>query len=250
MSEHRGNTAPSPVALVTGGGGGLGSVIARELDREGARVVVAGRRLAALESTAADLRDATTLQLDVADQEGWRAGVDEIERSVGPVGVLVTSAGIIERASFVESDPLDWERMWRTNVHGSMLGVHTVLPGMLRRGEGRIVLVSSITAAVGCTGRSAYGATKGALEAFCRGVAAEIAGSGVTINCLAPGAFMTPLNEDHFISGSPALAETLQRIPEARFGTSEDIGSAVTYLVRNGYSQGTVLRVDGGWSST
>jgi NAD(P)-dependent dehydrogenase (short-subunit alcohol dehydrogenase family) len=110
------------------------------------------------------------------------------------------------------------------------------------------VFISSLAAQVGSAGRSAYGATKGAVEAFARGLAVEVAGTGVTVNCIAPGAVITGINKDYFKPASAAAREMLQQIPENRFGDPAEIAAAVRYLVGAPYCQGTTLHVDGGWS--
>jgi NAD(P)-dependent dehydrogenase (short-subunit alcohol dehydrogenase family) len=236
------------IALVTGGGGGIGSVIATELHGMGASVVVAGRRRKLLDEVVDGRDGMLAIELDVTDEASWTAGLASIEDAFGAVDVLVTSAGVIKRDYFLESDPSDWEWMWRTNVVGTMLGARAVLPSMLEKRYGRIVLVSSIVAHVGLLERTAYGATKGAVEAFGRSLAREIAGSGVTVNSLAPGAFRTEINKDYLADGTPGAELALAGIPERRFGDPTELAAAVRFLVLAGYSQGATVNVDGGWS--
>jgi 2-hydroxycyclohexanecarboxyl-CoA dehydrogenase len=233
------------VALVTGGGGGIGSLIAHELHDMGARVIVAGRRKHVLDQACEGRPNMSPLELDVTDQASWDSAADQLRE----VDVLVTSAAVITRARFMESDPADWERMWRTNVYGSMMSARNVLPGMLSRGYGRIVLVSSVAGHVGLLDRTAYSATKGAIEAFGRSLAREVASTGVTVNTLAPGAFRTELNAEYLKDGSPGAMEALAMIPEKRFGDPVELAAAVRFLVVASYSQGHTVHVDGGWTS-
>lgn len=240
----------SRVALVTGAGGAIGQVAVQELLELGAgRVYACGRRESALLAVRElDPERVLPLPMDVAEPSAWTVLTDAVRRDGRPVGILVTSAGINRRGPFLDTDPNDWAALWRVNVFGTMLAVWTVLPGMLAGKFGRIVAISSVGARKAITERAPYAATKGAVEAFVRSVAAEVAGSGVTVNALAPGVFFTELTRAWLTARPDMVERTLAQIPEGRFGGLTELAGALRYLVTSPYSQGSTVDVDGGWA--
>lgn len=230
-------------ALVTGGAGGLGSVAVETLLEMGAdEVVVIGRSLPKLEAFKAAHADRVSIEaFDVADPDAWQRRDDR------QVDVLIACAGAAYRAPFLETPYREWKKLIETNIVGSMLAVGAVLPGMIERDWGRIVLVSSVAATIGLPGRAVYGGTKAALEAWARAMAAEIGGHNVLINCLAPGMFPTELTVS-WLQANPDTAEAIrQQIPLHRYGDPKELGPAFRFLVETTYAQGSVLHVDGGW---
>ncbi len=230
-------------ALVTGGHGGLGSIAVRTLlDLDAEDVLVVGRSRDKLEAfRAAHGVRVSVDALDVTDPAAWRT-IDG-----RPVDVLIPCAGAAYRAPFVATDYEVWRALVDTNLMGTLLAVRSVLPGMLERGWGRIVLISSAAATIGLPGRAVYGASKAALEAFARALAPEIGSRDVLVNCLAPGMFPTEMTQD-WLRANPDVAEGIRTaIPLGRFGETEELASAFRFALEATYAQGSVIHIDGGW---
>lgn len=246
MHELHGMTA-----VVTGGGGAIGAVATETLACLGADVVICGRGKDRLRRVADRRPDQIhPFPMDIGDAAAWdrlRRWIDE--ELPEPAGVLVTAAGINHRAPFLDSTPEQWQDMWRTNVAGTMLAAHTLLPGMLSARFGRMIFVSSTGARIGLTERAGYTATKGAVEAFARSLAAEVAAAGVTVNCVAPGAMPTELTRQWLDSRPDIRDGILRSVPACRLGEPAELAAAFRFLVLSGYSQGSTVVVDGGWTA-
>jgi 2-hydroxycyclohexanecarboxyl-CoA dehydrogenase len=236
------------VGYVTGGGSAIGAAAVRALLAAGASVVVTGRTQERLDEVAAlDAQRVRTFAMDVGDEAAWDR-LAAFGGEAGAPGAIVAVAGVAYRGPFVESRPEEWDAMWRTNVVGAMLAARTFLPEMTARGYGRVVLVSSAGARIGLADRAAYTATKGALESFVRSLAVEVAGSGVTVNAVSPGAMPTPASRA-WLDANPQLAEqTLAAIPEGRFGDAAELEAAFAFVLSASYCQGSTVTVDGGWT--
>lgn len=185
------------VALVTGGGRGIGREIALAFAREGLAVAVAARTMSQVDDAAQAVRalgaKALALQLDVTDAAGTAPAVKAVTDALGPIDVLVNNAGIAESAPFVKTDPALWERHLRVNVTGPFLLTREVLPGMLERRWGRLINVASLAGLFGAPYVTAYATSKHALVGLTRALANEVAGKGVTVNALCPGYVATDL---------------------------------------------------------
>lgn len=237
-------------AVVTGGGGAIGAVAAQTLAELGADVVVCGRSMDRLRRTAERSRRIQPFPMDVSAPEDWQELLSWIDETLSrPVTVLVTAAGTNHRGPFLSSTCEQWTQLWQTNVVGTMLGAQSVLPGMLDAGFGRIALVSSVGARIGLSERSAYAATKGAIEAFARSLAAEVGPAGVTVNCVAPGAMPTDLNRRWLDSRPDMRSQILGSVPMERFGEPAELAAAFRFLMESTYSQGSTVVVDGGWTA-
>ncbi len=242
------------VALVTGAGRGIGRAIALRLARAGFAAGIVdldGDTAAAVagELTAAGGR-AASAAADVADAGAVRAAVGRIEATLGPVDVLVNNAGWEKLGLFVETEPALWDRLIAVNLKGPLHVTHAVLGGMIARGRGRIVSISSDAGRVGSTGETVYAACKAGVLGFTRSLAREVARHGITVNAICPGPTDTALLASVMEGerGQKILAGMRRAIPLGRLGTPEDVAGAVAYLVSDeaAYVTGQTLSVSGG----
>ena len=213
----------APVALVTGAARGLGAAIAAALR-------AAGRRVAGL-----DLRPSAGLDLgievDVTDAAAVTAAVARVEGELGPLAELVTAAGIYEMAPVEEIDDARWDRMLAVNLSGTATVCAAVLPGMVARGRGGVVTISSDLGVGGSQGDAHYAASKGAIVGLTRALATEVAGAGVAVNSVAPGAADTPM----LAADSPwRAADFLRTLPVQRLVRPDEIAAATVFLLDRG----------------
>ena len=243
-------SAGDRVAVVTGGGRGIGREICRSLAEQGRTVVVLDMRAEEAAETAASVGGHHYV-CDVTDSDGVRATLAAIAGDVGPVDVLVNCAGWDEFHPFVETDEPFWDRIIDINYKGVLRTVHAVLPGMQQRGWGRIVNIASDAGRVGSSLEAVYAGAKGAVIAFSKTVAREAARHGVTCNVVCPGPTDTPLLAELAATDerSGRLVGSLSRVvPMGRVGRAEDIGPAVAYFTSDAaeFATGQTLSVSGG----
>ena len=237
------------VALVTGAGRGIGQAIARRLADEGAKVAVADIDDATARATATELGSrAIALAVDVTDPAAVRRAVEEVQRALGPIDVLVNNAGWDKVEPFLESAEATWEKVIAINLKGPLNCIKAVLPGMVERRRGRIVSIGSDAGRVGSSGEAVYAAAKAGIIGFSKSLAREMAGFQITVNVVCPGPTDTPLFRE-VSSTNPKLAEALARaIPMRRLGVPEDLTGAVAFLASDDaqFITGQTLSVSGG----
>jgi 3-oxoacyl-[acyl-carrier protein] reductase len=191
------------VALVTGGGRGIGANIARELSEAGMRVAVSARTAGEVEAVADEI-GGLAIAADVSEREHVEAMVARVESELGPIDLLVANAGIAgwERTTW-EVEPAEWWRTFEVNVLGVFLCCRAVIPGMIERGTGRIVLTGSGAAYLPTSRNAAYGATKAAIYRFGDILARQLEPHGIPVFTISPGLVRTQMTEDVFPDDAP-----------------------------------------------
>ena len=234
------------VAVVTGGAQGIGKAIADALAADGCAVAVWDVDEAKANAAASTFATGLGVAVDVADLESVRSAAAATEAALGPVGVLVNNAGIDVIGPFLDSDPNDWNRVIAVNYRGQLNTCFSLAPGMVERGWGRIVNIASDAARVGSSGEAVYSGSKGAVVAFSKALAREVARAAVTVNCVCPGPTETALL-DQVAAYSQRLYESLAKaIPMRRTGRPDDIAPVVAFLAcrrRPATSRGRRCRV-------
>jgi len=236
------------IAIVTGGGQGIGQAIARKLAAEGATVVVTDVDEANATATANALPGAVAIRADVTDRQGVQAMAERVAGQFGRIDVLVNNAGWDKASPFVDSEPADWDRVIAINLYGVLHTCKAVLPIMAAQGSGSVVNLASDAGRVGSSGEAVYSAAKGGVIAFTKAIAREVARHGVNANAVCPGPTDTAL----FASmggDNPKLREALTKaIPFRRLAQPADLANVVAFLASDeaSYVTGQTVSVSGG----
>jgi ketoreductase len=226
------------IALVTGGGTGIGKAIAEALAENGARVAVASRNPAHLKF-AAGSRSLMAVEMDVRNKAQVQSGVAKIRESWGPVDILINNAGISGLTAMSDVDDERWRDIIETNLTGSYLVTKEVLKTMRDHAHGRIINVSSVLGKFGVPGYAAYCSAKHGIIGFTRAVALEVVGRGITVNAICPGWVETEMARQGIeesaafegITPEEFRRRAVERVPIQRFLDSDEVAGLVLYLV-------------------
>ncbi|MDX1481351.1 MAG: glucose 1-dehydrogenase [Woeseiaceae bacterium] len=239
------------LALITGAGSGLGRQFALTLAQAGATVALAARRRHKLEQTAAEIRDAggeaLCLDLDVTDSASIARCVDELAEQKGVADILVNNAGIARQAFASEMSEEDWDAVLDTNLKGVFLMAQAVSRRMIEAGkQGSIINIASILGLRVSKGLASYIASKAGVVHLTRALALELSRFNIRVNALAPGYFVTEINEEQFAQGAGELVK--RQVPMGRVGELAEIGGPLLLLASDAgsYMTGSILAVDGG----
>ncbi len=243
-----GNRLQGKVAIVTGGARGMGEATCRRFVAEGAKVAIADVLEERGKALAAELgASARFWKLDVTSEEAWAAVVAEVEQAFGGVDVLVNNAGILLFRSLLETTKADYERVLGVNLVGEFLGIKAVAPGMIARGRGAIVNVSSVDGMKGANSLAAYASSKWGVRGLTRVAAMELGHKGVRVNSVHPGGVDTAMS-NHTSASREELNKAYGNVPLQRIGGPEEVAAASLFLASDdaSYMNGAEVVVDGG----
>jgi 2-hydroxycyclohexanecarboxyl-CoA dehydrogenase len=243
----------SRVAVVTGGASGIGLGVAHGFIAEGHRVALVDSNAEAVDTAAEELRHggatAIAVAADVADRAAVEAGFDRIRAELGPVEILVTSAGIESFKPVLDITAEGWDRIIGVNLTGTFTCVQAALPDMIAAGWGRIVTISSQSAQSGAPNMAHYAASKGGVIGLTKALAVELARHGITVNSIPPSLVDTPMARKAEAAGDfPGVDIVGPMVPLGRAGTPADIAAACSFLCSEGgsYITGQLIGVNGG----
>lgn len=237
------------VALITGGGSGIGLAIAHCMVQAGATVIITGRREQPLQEAVAEIGgNAHYVVNDVADRDSLDGLVAGIEATYGPITVLVNNAGINQKKPAIELTDDEFDRILHTNLHAVFALTRVCAKRMLDRRKGSIIMISSMAAYYGIDRVVPYAASKSGIEGMVRVMASEFSGQGVRVNAIAPGFIETAMSRTAMNSDPDRRDRAMRRTPMGAFGKPDDIGWAAVFLASEAarYVTGVSLPVDGG----
>ncbi|GAB3776949.1 SDR family NAD(P)-dependent oxidoreductase [Spirosoma horti] len=237
------------LALITGGGSGIGFDIARCMVQAGATVVITGRREQALQEATDRLGDrAHYVVNDVTERSLLDGLVEQIEVAHGPIDILVNNAGINMKKPALEVTDEDFDRIVHTNLNSVFSLTRACARRMMARQQGSIIMISSMAAYYGIDRVAAYAASKSGVEGMVKVLASEFSGNGVRVNAIAPGFIETAMSKTAMGGDPDRFARAMRRTPMGKFGQPDDIGWAAVFMASDAakYITGVSLPVDGG----
>lgn len=239
----------SKVAIVTGGGSGLGFAIAQKFTENGITTIIAGRDVEKLNKAKEQLGDLCfAMACDVSDLKTIPAFVEKVLQQFGQIDILVNNAGINMKKEFTEVTDEDFQSILATNVTAVFALSREVVKHMLTKNSGSIINISSMAAQYGLPKVIAYSASKTAIDGMTRAMAVELSPKGIRVNAIAPGFIYSAMTEKALNSDPERKAKVFGRTPMGHMGQPEDIGNAALYLASDAakYVTGVVLPIDGG----
>ncbi|MGH6990639.1 MAG: 3-oxoacyl-[acyl-carrier-protein] reductase [Stellaceae bacterium] len=234
------------VALVTGASGGIGGAIARALHGAGARTVLTGTRIEALEALRAELGEgAVVVPANLGDVAAAEGLVAAAEAAAGPVDILINNAGLTRDQLLLRMKDRDWDEVIAVDLTAGFRLARAALRQMMRRRWGRIIAITSVVGTTGNPGQANYAAAKAGMAGFVKALAAEVASRGITVNCVAPGFIATAMTDALSTEQRARISAT---VPMGRIGTPEEVAACALFLASNeaSYVTGTSLHVNGG----
>lgn len=233
------------VAIVTGASRGIGREIAKELSKQGIKVIANYNRS---EEQAKILQkenpEIDIFKADVSNREEAKKMVEYTLRKYEKIDILINNAGISEWRLFTETTDEDWNRMINNNLYSAFCMTQEVLPSMIHNKKGNIINISSIWGMVGASCESIYSISKAGMDAMTKSLAKELGPSNIRVNSIAPGAIYTDMNKN---LSSSEIKELNNEIPLGKIGATVDIAKCVKWLIEDEYTTGQIISINGGW---
>jgi NAD(P)-dependent dehydrogenase (short-subunit alcohol dehydrogenase family) len=245
------NRLKDRVALITGGGSGIGKAIALAYAAEGAHVCVAGRTLSKVQDTASQIekmgRKGLAVKADITKLPEIDRLISETIDCFGRIDILVNNAGVVLDVAALDVTEEQWDYIMNTDLKGAFFTTQRALPFMLKQGKGKVINIASPLAVEGIRDCCIYCAAKAGIVNLTRALAIELATQNIFVNALAPGFTVSPMT-DHTTSDPDRAPVILNRIPLGRYGRPEDVNGAAIYLAsdESDFTTGTTIYVDGG----
>ncbi|MEY8445997.1 3-oxoacyl-[acyl-carrier-protein] reductase [Enterococcus ratti] len=232
--------------FITGSTRGIGAAIAMAFAKSGANIVLNGRKeipIEKIEEIKAQGAKCIGISGDISDYEKAGLMIEEAEKQLGTINILINNAGITNDKLIMRMSPEDFKTCLDINLIGTFNMTQHVLKKMMKKREGAIINLSSVSGLIGNVGQANYAASKAGVVGFTKSVAREAAARGVTCNAIAPGFIATDMTE---VLSDKVKEQVVKQIPLQRFGKVEDVANAVIFLAKNPYITGQVINVDGG----